>query len=276
MDGGETWESARPFQQLSWWLCEKCDGELTEHRIIVDRHSQEPKAWCCTRCHAYTRLRLPFSPIDPPVGRAQIEAALRTLAIYVPLFMSVDQKRLYRVTGRFFAAGWSVKDILHAIDYRPDGNSHETAAIGTRQPGDILLARVSTRLREWVWRDRFEDEEGGDIMPGPYTTMRAMMRERSEEQQIRAFSRAIEWAERERMAKEAREKGLPALARRQAAIAAALGRYRKRKADQREDAARAEHVARVRNRSGMISVDELISTYWANEELTDVQSERTL
>ncbi|GAB1693462.1 hypothetical protein KRM28CT15_52650 [Krasilnikovia sp. M28-CT-15] len=85
MSGDETWESATPYRQLTWWLCEPCDGELTEHRIIVDRHSQEPKQWCCTRCHTYTKLNPQFSPIESPDGKAQIEAALKTLAIYAPM-----------------------------------------------------------------------------------------------------------------------------------------------------------------------------------------------
>jgi hypothetical protein len=276
MASEETWNNAKPFQQLTWWLCEGCDGQLTEHRIVVDRHTREPRQWCCTRCHTHTSLNLEFPATAVPDGRTQIEAALRTLAIYAPIFLRVDQKRLYSVTGRYFAAGWCVKDILHAIDYRPDGSPHETAAINPRDPGDITLPRIATRLRDWVWRDKFEEEEGGDIMPGPYTAMRNAMRVRHEEQQVRALSRAIEWTEQARMAAEARAKGAPDIARRQVAIAQQLAKQRKREGDEREATARAEQVAWARSRPHIPNVDELTSTYWAEEESADFQREGLL
>ena len=276
MPGDDTWESATPHRQLTWWLCDGCDGELTEHRVIVDRHTQTPKQWCCTRCHTYTQLELPFSAIEPPTGKEQIESALKTLAIFSPIFMDMDQKRLYTVTGRYFAAGWSVKDILRAIDYRPDESPHETAALNPRHSASINLARVATRLREWVWRNKFEDDEGGDIMPGPYTEMRTMMRVRHQEQQVRSFSRSIEWSEQERLAREARANGTPELARRQVAIARELAKHFKQEGNAREAAALAEQLDRVRTRPPSLfpSVSELTETHWADGESLDVDSER--
>jgi hypothetical protein len=276
MAGEETWENAKPFRQLTWWLCEPCDGQLIEHRVVMDPRTGEPRWWCCTRCHTYTDLKPPFSPIEVPDGRAQIEAALVTFAIFAPCLLRVDQKRLYSLTGRHFAAKWCVKDLLYAVDHRPDGSPHETAAINLRDPGDVTLPRIATRLRMWVYRDRFEDEEGGDIMPGPYTAMRTAMRVRHEEQQVRALFRGIEWAEQERMAADARAKGASIIARRQVAVAVQLAKQRKREGDEREATARAEQVAWARGRSSMPSVDELTSTYWAGERSTDVQREGLL
>jgi hypothetical protein len=278
MAGEETWDNAKPVRQLTWWLCEAkgCDGQLTEHRVVMDRRTGEPRQWCCMRCHTYTGLSLPFSPTAIPEGKAQIEAALKTLAIYAPILLKVDQERLYSVTGRYFAAGWCVKDLLYAIDHRPDGSPHETAGLNFRDPGDITLPRVATRLRDWMWRDRFEEEEGGDIMPGAYAAMRNAMRARHEEQQVRALSRAIEWAEQERTAAEARAKDAPAIARRQVAIAQQLAKQRKREGDKREAAALAEQVAWARGRSRMPSVDQLVSTYWSEEGSADMQREGLL
>lgn len=244
------WDNATPFQQLAFRPCRPCEGEVTEHRVIIDRHTGEPKQWFCIRCRTKSGVIFPFSPIEVPDGRAQIHAALKTLAIYAPVVMNVDQKRLYAVTRRYFAAGWSVKDLLRAIDYRPDDSPHETAAISIRDPGDTVLGRLQTRLREWVWRDRFEDDEGGDIMPGPYTTMRNAMRVRAEEQNIRAFSRAIEWSERQQGAQAAAQSDVAKLARMQIADAINLANKTKRTGGQREAAAVAELVTWAQNRSG--------------------------
>jgi hypothetical protein len=113
--------------------------------------------------------------------------------------------------------------------------------------------------------------------------MRKMMKQRYEEQQIRAFSRAIEWSERERLAQEARDKGAPYLARRQVAIAQELAKHRKREGARREAAALTAQLERARDRSSLPSVDEIAARYWTDEgfpevleRLPDVQSERAL
>jgi hypothetical protein len=277
MAGEETWDNAKPFRQLNWWLCEaKGCEQLTEHQVVLDRRTGEPRQWCCTRCHTHSGLNLPFSPTAIPDGREQTEAALKTLLIYAPILLRVDQARLYLIADRFFRAGWCVKDLLYAIDYQPTGDLHEGAELLLRDPGDITLPRIAARLRRWAWRDKYEDDKGGDVMPGPYTAMRNAMRVRHEEQQVRALSREIEWAEQERMAAEARVKDAPTLARRQVAIAQQLAKHRKRDGDEREAAALAEQVAWARGRSHMPTVDELASTYWANERSADVQREGLL
>jgi hypothetical protein len=245
----DDWGDATPFPQLALWPCKSCDGQVTAHRVIIDRRTREPKQWYCDRCHTYTPLNLPFSPLEAPDGREQILAALKTMAIYLPIFMSVDQRRLYGITWRFFKAGWSVKDILYAIDYKPDDTPHETPAINPREP-ETILRRMQTRLRQWVWRDRYEDEEGGDIMPGPHTSMRTAMRARAEEQQVRALARDIEWAQQREMAQEARFKGAPMFARLAVEMAVEQAKKQRHDGDKREAEALAELVAWVKNQPG--------------------------
>jgi hypothetical protein len=228
---------------------------VTEHRVISNRHTGEPERWCCNRCYTYSPVVLPFTPIEPPYGGAQILAALKTLAIYAPVLLKVDEDLLYRVTWKFFNAGWCVRDILRAIDYRPDDSPHETAAINMRDPGELIAGRIQTRLREWTWRHRFDDE--GGVMPGPYTAMRKAMRVRADEQKVRAFLRGVEWSEQERLAQEARERGAPASVRQQVAIACELAKIARREGDRREAAALADLVARARDDSGKAAVDEL-------------------
>jgi len=245
----DDWGDATPFRQLAYWPCKSCDDEMMVHRVIIDRRTREPKQWCCVRCHTYTPLILPFSPLEAPEGREQIEAALKTMAIYLPVLMLVDQKRLYGLTWRFFKAGWSVKDILYALDNTPNDTPHETPAINPREP-ETILRRMQPRLRQWVWRDRYEEEEGGDIMPGPHTSMRKAMQVRAEEQQVRALSRDIEWVQQREMAQEARHKGAPMFARLAVEMAVEQAKKQRRDGDRRETEALAELVAWAKNEPG--------------------------
>lgn len=242
------WEGVGALRETTRRLCSPCGDVITTHTVVPDRHTREPKQWLCERCHTYTGIKLPFSPIESPDGREQIAAALKTMAIYAPILLRVDQDHLYAVTRRFFNAGWSVKDLLHAIDFRPDQSSHETAALNVRDRTEIVLGRIQTRLREWVWRDRYEDDKGSDIMPGPYTSMRQAMGLRHEEQKVRAFSREIEWAEQARLAADARRRGTPALVRQELAIAQELARHFKQDGNAREAAALAAQAEKARGR----------------------------
>lgn len=205
------------------------------------------EVWHCERCHAANGTNLPFNPKQAPEGRSEGYLALKTLAIFAPIFTPVDMEALYRIVRPYFAAGWCVRDVLHAMDYSPDGTTHwgRGPAWISGEPPDTTLARLLTRLRTWRWREA-DHVDGVDIMPGPYTAMVKAMAANAEVQRHRRAMNEIEYHRRDDRAREAEAKGSSVAARRVAAVSAIQGRRMHAEARAREAEAIAAQIAESR------------------------------
>jgi hypothetical protein len=151
--------------------CPRCMAPPDDQRLI--RGPRGPQ-WRCVRCNAGTDPVLPWPATAPADGREQAHLALETLAIFVPAFAGVPRNRLYEITRLHFAAGWCVRDLLHAMDRQPDGSNWTgPGSAWVRGEGpDITLARLRRRLRQWRWDDEddrdSDDYHGPDVMAGPW------------------------------------------------------------------------------------------------------------
>lgn len=90
--------------------------------------------------------------LDQPPPRAtsaQTDRQARILEVQrrVPATRSVSFKAMRSILRPFFLAGWTVNDVVHAVDYRPDGSlwPHEGSR-GVRVPKGWLPYRLSA----WV------------------------------------------------------------------------------------------------------------------------------
>jgi hypothetical protein len=190
------------------------------------------EAWRCRRCLQETATSLPFPPHIPPSGKPEIDQAVAALAMLVPVLRPIDDDLVYRVVRPYFDAGWCVRDVVYAINYLPDGQTHpgQGAAWVRSEHPERTLWRMQQRLRKWRFADR---EDGTDIMRGPYTATSLGMRRAADAQQEKAAARHVEWHRRVEAARMAEHSGAKAVARRQAVIAATLARQAKRHAEQR-------------------------------------------
>src|SRR4051794_23158108 len=50
----DLWEGEGPLREVIMRRCSPCERQITEHTVIVDRHTREPKQWLCNRCHTKT------------------------------------------------------------------------------------------------------------------------------------------------------------------------------------------------------------------------------
>ena len=88
----------------------------------------------------------------PPAGAAPLTAAPenRTEALTAAQAMQERARLLRRISAEhlrhlarpFFAAGWSPRDLLHAIDHEPDGRQHGYTS-GVRSPAGWIRSRLA-------------------------------------------------------------------------------------------------------------------------------------
>lgn len=227
--------------------CSTCGADARQQTLM---RGPTGYVWRCLRCNNQTSDSLPFDPRAVPEGKDQMLSAIETLAVYVPILGPIDKELVYETVRPYFKAGWCVRDILHAINYLPTGETHmgQGAAWVRGEDQDRTLRRLQRRLRMWRFSDRFDGE---DIMRGPYSATQSAMRQAAEAQHAQAAARAAEWHERAEAAEQARESGAREVARRQAAIAASLARQARRHAEQRELERRAAEATRARSASAV-------------------------
>ncbi|QBI53218.1 hypothetical protein [Streptomonospora litoralis] len=84
--------------------------------------------------------------------RSDVHRACETLRRSDPSLRGVDFAELRDEAARFFAAGWTVGDLLHALGHRHDGTPWEQG------PGYEGVEWLQHRLRNWK-------SETGDIRP---------------------------------------------------------------------------------------------------------------
>lgn len=250
------WDRSPSYRQSSV-SCPKC-GAPPEAQVSF--RGPTGNAWRCERCHSQTSVDLPFDPRVAPEGREEAYLAIQTLCVFAPIFSSVDTDLIYEIVRPYFVSGWCVRDVIHAINYLPDGETHpgQGAAWVRGEDRDRTLSRLRTRLRKWRWTDR---DEGSDVMHGPYTAMVSAMQRNADMQVSRAGAREAEWHLRATAAENAREAGAPEIAKRQAAIAAGMARRARREAEEAER----EWFARELERNRSHALDWLS----ANQESTD-------
>lgn len=237
----QDWQSAS--QHRTAGPCPACGAQWQR---LVNELTTRP-AWRCARCNRTTEIELPFDPVQAPEGKAEGYLAIATIAIYVPVFAKLDQDAVWRILRGYFTHGWCVRDVLHAMNYLPDGRTHSAPGVAWQpdELADKTLTRLMFRLRTWRWGD-VDHADGQDIMAGPYTAMTQAMRARADQQVLHAAHRAAAWRREAEAAQTARDRGAPAQARRVAALAAVQGRQRRMEADSREAARLAERFAAVR------------------------------
>lgn len=236
-----SWESL-PTEPPSSTPCSKCQASPREQHVF--RGPTGP-AWRCKRCHALTVMALPFDPRVPPDGRQQSFEALETLAIFAPVMYPIDRELIYDIVRPYFVAGWTVHDIVHAMDNMPDGQPYTAQGFAwiRGEVRDRTLARLQRRLRAWRWADR---DKGEDIMAGPHSSMVRTMAQRRAEQNARASVRAADWATAEIHARQGASSPARAEARKIAAQAAERAGRERRVADLRERSARKRDAAERR------------------------------
>lgn len=218
-----------------------------EHQVAV----QTPTgwAWRCTRCNATATTDLPFDPRVPPEGREEAYAAIEAICLLAPIFGSIDRDLIYRIVRPYFNVGWTVRDVVYAINYLPDGQTHpgDGKAWVRGEPRDTTLARLLRRLRTWRWKDI--DDDGSDIMKGPDTATVNAMATMARKQQFNAEGRRIAEQLQDESARLARERGASSGARRVAALAVIQARQARRSADELEQKRLAADIARGREAS---------------------------
>ena len=91
-------------------------------------------------------------PVLPPAGaapiaavpenRAEALAAAQVMQERARLLRRISAEHLRHLARPFFAAGWSPRDLLHAIDHEPGGRQHAYTA-GVRSPAGWIRSRLA-------------------------------------------------------------------------------------------------------------------------------------
>ncbi|MDP9797482.1 hypothetical protein J2S43_005994 [Catenuloplanes nepalensis] len=231
--------------------CQQCQASPDDQQLV---RAPTGWVWRCRRCHSETGRTLPFDPRVAPDGRETAWAAIDTLKIFVPIIAPIENDLIYEIVRPYFVAGWCVRDLLHAVNYLPDGTTHPGQGVAwvRGEDRDRTLWRLRQRLRRWRFSDR---EEGEDVMNGPYSTTARAMADLGAGQRARAVARDLEWQQRAAAARSAAHSGAREVARRQAKIAASLAREAASRADAAErerlvaDITRGREAAEVRRES---------------------------
>ena len=83
-----------------------------------------------------------------PENRTEALAAARAMQERARLLRRLSAEHLRHLARPFFAAGWSPRDLLHAIDHEPGGRQHGYTS-GVRSPA----AWIRSRLNDWLGPD---------------------------------------------------------------------------------------------------------------------------
>jgi hypothetical protein len=203
--------------------CETC-GTVTEQQL-----SEGPSgsSWCCRRCGRNTGHDHVFDPRRPPAGDEEFTAAADCLVQHVMALRTVGPVRVLPAVRDHFAAGWCVRDVVHALNYRPDGEhfGHDTGVWSVQEAPAKTLARLTSRLAVWRWSEGGEGTAGA-VMPGEWTATRQAMSAAARAQAEARAGHDAEWHERAAAAAESDGRGAAA-ARMIAAAAASRGRLRR-------------------------------------------------
>ena len=83
-----------------------------------------------------------------PENRTEALAAARAMQERARVLGRLSAEHLRHLARPFFAAGWSPRDVLHAIDHEPGGRQHGYTA-GVHSPAGW----IRSRLNDWLGPD---------------------------------------------------------------------------------------------------------------------------
>lgn len=194
----------------------------------------------CPDCHPYWAFG--HSSVDPahvPATRLEQERAARWLLYEMVSLRALPVTELRRRTRAFFEQGWTPLDIVHALDFDPDG-SKVRAVASTNDPVELTERRVLNMLSSWC-------DEHGRPLPSPSQQAAARTR-RLRERQRAARAKLAEIASRPPNPQGAARSGARQIAA-DALVKArqlkALGRQREREVQQRELSDQEAHEKRM-------------------------------
>ncbi|MEJ3744389.1 hypothetical protein WEI85_13975 [Actinomycetes bacterium KLBMP 9797] len=130
-----------PYRRRPW--CGECDQR---DRMVRDNAGASK----CRRCHPLGRPPTQWPMYDVPAGYTEQLMACEWLCYISPTLRRVGADRLRVLLQRWFDVGWTPRDVVHALDHAPTGES---------QPGDVPTATsdpriteayVKRRLRAWL------------------------------------------------------------------------------------------------------------------------------
>jgi len=185
----------------------------------------------CPKCHPYWAFG--HHSVDPsrvPTGRAEQEQATRWLLYEMVSLRTLPLTELRRRTSAFFDCGWTPQDIVHALDFDPDGSAFR-AVPSTADPPGLRQRAVLNMLSSWC-------DASGKPLPSPTQLAAARRRKtRARQQQTRAALAKID-------ARPANPHGATASGAREIArLAAERAKQLKLEGRQRESSALCEALA---------------------------------
>ncbi|GIH01962.1 hypothetical protein Rhe02_00290 [Rhizocola hellebori] len=140
----------------------------------------------CPDCHPYWAFG--HHSIDPsraPAGRAEQEQATRWLVYELVSLRTLPMTELRRRTSAFFDCGWTPQDIVHALDFDPDGSAFRSVP-STSDPPELTRRAVLNMLSSWC-------DEGGKPLASPTQLAAARRRKtRSRQQATRSVLAEID------------------------------------------------------------------------------------
>lgn len=157
--------------EMPQW-CGRCDP-ATRRFDLGDRERR------CPDCNPFWAFG--HSTVDParvPSGPAEQEQAARWLLYEVVGLRSLQPTELRRRTRRFFDAGWTPLDVVHALDHDPDGSPARPPRPGDSP--DRMERQILNLLSAWCDAD-------GEPLPSPTQVAvgrRQRMHERRRAQQL--------------------------------------------------------------------------------------------
>ena len=185
----------------------------------------------CPECHPFWAFG--HSSVDParvPVGRIEQERAVRWLLYELVSLRALPTGELSARVRPFFEQGWTLLDIVHALDFDPD-SSQVKRVPAPDDPARLVARRVLNLLAAWC------DEHGHPLASPSQLAEARTQRLRQRQQAARAYRAEI--AARPPNPEGATRSG----ARQIAAEARAKARSRDRAGHEREQQLRAQELA---------------------------------
>jgi hypothetical protein len=136
----------------------------------------------CPHCHPFWAFG--HSSVDPgkvPATRAEQALAVRWLAYELVDLRVLPMRELVRRIAPFFEHGWTPQDVVHALDFDPDG-SRVRGTRSTADPPELTRRAVLNLLASWC------DEHA---QPLPSASQRAAERRRKLKARQRATRAAL-------------------------------------------------------------------------------------
>lgn len=136
-----------------------------------------------------------------PTSKDERILAGREWARRVPALSKLSDKHLRFLAKDFFAAGWTIRDLITALDTLPDGRAHGQLVDGQWVPYSGADGIPAARLGHWVnWRLNAWRDQAGAVLESPTQrrTRRAAAAHREQQARRKAEADRIEQLRQER------------------------------------------------------------------------------